>query len=228
MADQNNFSTTEVLAVSCAIHTDLGGYLSKFDSVKLKLRDDPAYRESNSELIYKHFCQNQQITVTDQHIGMAARVSDYIKGLAFTTFQRPLSDYEKNLLITVNTHRVTTSQLGILAGMPNLYTEGIRADAWRVRESELAAKSKFFGNLGDAVDLETKLEYWKVIPRTFSTFMVVSLDEQHILKFFFSSLISESVKQAAQIQLYGNVKSHTISKHTGARITQLNQVSLSY
>lgn len=229
MDDQSKFSTAEVLAVSCAIHEHLGGYLTKTDSVTNRLLDHTdTPRLANSELLYAHFFQAPQVQVNDYHRVMAEQVSNYIKGLAFKTFQRQLSEYEKSLLLLVNAAEVTASQLGIGAGVPNMYFENIRSEAWNRREAELAPGTAFFGEPGDSVNLTSKLEYWKIIPRTHSTFMIASVKDQYILKFFLTSKITSKVQSCTQLQIVGEVKSHVLSTHSAAKITQIHRALLVY
>lgn len=227
MVDQSKFPVSDVLAVSCAIHRQLGGFLSKTESMILQLHNDPAYQPANSDLLYQHFYGDTQVEVTDADRVQAQQVSDYIKGLAFKTFQRQLSDYEKNMLLMVNATAVSASQLGVSAGMPKMYSENFRAENWNQREAQLAPVSEFMGKLGDSLSITGVLEYWKVIPRTHSTFMIVSVDQKHILKFYWSGRIPTQLISASEIQLHGSVKAHTLSDVSGARITQLRSVSLS-
>jgi hypothetical protein len=224
--EQSKFITADVLAVSCAIHTEMNGYLSKPDSMRLMLAQDPAYRASNSELLYAHFFQGPQVVVNPEHTILADQVTTYIKGLAFKTFQRRLSDYEKSLLLTVNTQALSASQLGITAAMPNMYFESIRSDAWNQREADLAPNTEFYGEPGQSLDLECKLEYWKVIPRTHSTFMIVSVDDRFVLKFFLSSKIIKPVRESNNLRVMATVKAHTLSEHSDAKITQVHYVSV--
>jgi hypothetical protein len=219
MAAPETFTVLDVVAASCAVHDHNGGFVSKNTwnlSTGIK-------KKSNSQILYDHFFQDPVVTVTDQDLATAAEIVEYLKGLGFKSFQRDLTDFERQVLRFVTADAIGKDRLGIAASLPNVYHSKRSSDAWAEREHELSGTSQFLGTESERLKTLAKIEYIRYIPNTCSYLVTASVDNLHILKFF---LHHHQLEVGTTRIVSGIVKPHQLNKHTGHQETMLNRVRL--
>lgn len=228
MIKQVEFSTRDVVAVSCAIFRQQGyfkrgewQYVAATESEEAKTQET---KVANSSLLYNHFLNNDRVEIINEDVVLAETIIDYLKGLSFKAFERTLTEFEANVLKFVNADAVGKDKLGIAASLPNVYSRKLEADKWTEREKNLAERSDYVGNLNKRCSFNLKVEHVRSIPSTASYLYTCSEADKNIVKFFNSAKIAEA---GDDIVITGYVKGQGVSKYSGGKETMVNRVKVS-
>lgn len=211
----------EAFAVSNAINehqgfikkADAGGYSGKM---------------SNGALLYRHFSDshtgdNEYSDPSEKDFEMADEMIFYFKGLGFKVFERPLSDFETNILKFINDEEISHSAIGIIGALPSIYHKNCTQDEWGVREADLARTSDFVGVLRTRGAFNLTVEMVRPC-RDESHFVCCSEDGKNIVKFFLSNQTPPKVGDVISIAAF--VKSHEVSNYHNGKETMINRVSM--
>jgi hypothetical protein len=215
----DSFPMLTVVAASCAVHRANNGFHKKSDWSVLQKQ-----QRSNSEILYAHFYDNEPLDVNDADHEIAVEIVDYLKGLGFKSFERDLTDFERQVLRFVTADQIQKDRLGIAASLPNVYYTKAASDAWADRERELGGTSEFQGIEGQRHTFDLKVEYQRFIPACNSTLVTCSMDNKHTVKFFSNNIKLEVGKIYS---VTGYVKLHQLNKFNNAQETTLNRVRVS-
>lgn len=215
------FPTRDVVAVACAVFREQG-FIKRGDYQTLAEGEQP--KQPNSSILYNHFLNDVKIQVRDEDKVLAEVIIDYLRGLSFKAFERGLTEFETNVLKFVNVEAVTKDKLGIAASLPQVYQRKLDADAWTIREAELAETSEYVGALNRRGNFTVVIEHVRSIPSTFSWLYTCSEGGKNIFKFFSTSIAGE-VGQTITLSAY--VKGHEVSKYSGGKETMVNRVKIS-
>lgn len=211
------FPMLEVVTASCAIHRFNGGFIKKSDA---EWSED---KTSNSNLLYQHFFENNVTEVNKQDREQAKEIVEYLSGLGIKSFERDLTDFEKQVLRFVTSETIGRDKLGIASSLPSVYFGKLSSDEWEYREKELGRTSKFQGVENSREHFTLKVEYKKYIPTTFSYLITTSIDNKHIVKFFAQKAELEIGKE---YKISGYVKPHIVNKHTSFEETMINRIRI--
>lgn len=223
------FKTKDVIAVSCAAHRFNSGFLSK-DSIRFDKKFEG--KRANSDLLYAHFLEPKELKfknalpklkVNKEDLAMAEDVIDYLKGLSFKAIERKLTDFESNVLNLVNSEFIDKTQLGITSSLPKVYFNKIDQDAWSDRELQLSRTSNAIGDLHTRSKFNATVEFIRYIPRTMSYLITCSVDNQHILKFFYD----KSLNLQSTIHVEGYVKAQSKGRYHPGIETVINRIKIS-
>ena len=214
------FPTKLVVAASCAIHRKNGGFYKKFDDLVLAKK-----KQSNSNVLYKHFFEGQDIDVIEEDHTRANEIIDYLQGLGFKALERKLTDFETNVLKCVNSDGIGKESIGIAASLPKVYLNKIESDTWSDRENQLGRNSQFVGELHERGTFNLDIEYVKFIPRT-SSYLVTANCNGNIVKFFAQTATTKlgQLEAGKKFAVTAFVKSQAVSSYTGWNETMLNRI----
>lgn len=213
------FKIDEVLAVSCAAHRINKGFIKK-DQVRF----DKKYEKStcNSDLLYDYFYTSKTFDILDEDKQMGVEVKEYLSGLSFKAIERELTEFESNVLKLVSSVTVGKDKLGIAASLPKVYYNKLEQDQWTDKEVKLSRTSEKIGKLHTRETFTGKVEFTRYIPRTMSYIVTCSIDNKHILKFFFD----KKLPVGENVTVTGFVKSQSKGKYHAGFETILNRIKI--
>ena len=214
------FPTRDVVAVACAIYRNQG-FVKRNDILRGAVEEKP--KIPNSSILYNHFLNGEKVEVIDEDITLAEIIIDYLRGLSFKAFERTITDFETNVLMFVIVETVGKDKLGIAASLPNVYQRKLDADAWTLREAQLAETSEFVGALNKRGEFVLTVEHVREIPSTQSFLYTCSEDSKNVVKFFNPGMIANV---GAEINLTAFVKSHAVSKYSNGKETMINRIKI--
>jgi hypothetical protein len=214
------FPTKLVVAASCAIHRLNDGFYKKFDDEVLAKK-----KKSNSNMLYKHFFEGQDIDVSKEDHSRAEQIIEYLQGLGFKALERKLTDFETNVLNFVKSESIGKDKIGIAASLPKVYLNKLDSDTWQDRENELGRNSNFIGNLHERGTFDLIIEYVKFIPRT-GSYLITANCKGNIVKFFAQSTVTNigKIEASKTFSVTAYVKSQSVSNYTGFNETMLNRI----
>jgi hypothetical protein len=215
------FPTRDVVAIACAVFREQG-FVKRGEYQALVEDEKP--KQPNSSILYNHFLNDVKVEVRDEDKVLAEVIIDYLRGLSFKAFERGLTEFETNVLKFVNVETVTKDKLGIAASLPQVYQRKLDADAWTIREAELADASEYVGGLNRRSEFTVVIEHIRSIPSTSSWLYTCSEGDKNIFKFFSTSNVGE-VGQTIKLSAY--VKAQEVSKYSGGKETMVNRVKIS-
>ena len=219
------FSVKEVGAAATAVYREQG-YIKKNAFIPAPQVIDGVEQptpQPNSVVLAKYYNNACSLEITDQDRTFADEVITYLSGLSFKAMERGLTDFETNILKFVTSDQASIKEVGIAASLPQVYDNKLKQDAWEQRERELSETSEYVGDLKKRSEFEVVVENTRYIGRTESYLYCVSIDNQHILKFFSQDKLGDA---GTKLCLSGFVKSHEISKYHGGKETMINRVKI--
>ena len=223
--DNNMFSVKEVVAAASAIYRKQG-YIKKNAFIpEPEVIDGVAQPalQPNSVMLSRYYSNACSLEITDQDRTFADEVIAYLSGLSFKAMERGLTDFETNILRFVTSDQAPIKEVGIAASLPQVYDNKLKQDSWEQRERELSETSDYVGTLKQRSEFEVVVENTRYIGRTESYLYCVSVDDQHILKFFSQDKLGDA---GTKLCLSGFVKSHTESQYHGGKETMINRVKV--
>jgi|TARA_R110002153_G_scaffold114570_1_gene257368 hypothetical protein len=209
----------EVLSASCSAFALNNGFIKKD-----QIRYDKKYegKLSNSDLLYSHFYSEDKLTIEDKDTDLAVEIIDYLKGLSFKAIERELTDFERNVLKLVTSETIKKEQIGIAASLPKVYLNKLEQDRWTDRENTLSKTSTKLGKLHERQTFEAYIEFIRYIPRTMSYIVTCSIDDKHILKFFYDKNLTTNTT----INIQGFIKSQSKGRFHNGYETIVNRVKI--
>jgi len=210
--------TLDVVAASCSAFNHNKGFIKK-DQVRF----DSKYKDftPNSDLLYNHFFSDFKLTITETELNQAEEIIDYLKGLSFKAIERELTDFETNVLKLVSSNEIAKEQIGIAASLPKVYQNKVEQDNWTDRENKLSITSQAVGELNSRSRFNAVIEFVRYIPRTMSYLITCSIDDKHILKFFYDKNVTQT-----NIVVEGYVKSQNRGRYHNGTETIINRIKI--
>lgn len=179
-----------------------------------------------SVIMHEHYNQDKEtnFTLTDAHYQEADETIQFLKGLAYKSLERPLSDFESNVLKIVAKPDMLTKSIGIIASLPSVYRRSLAMEEWADREAKLSRKSNFVGTLRERARLDNlTIENVREL-RNGSNLYCASDANENIVKWFSEGM--PEVKQGNTVSITAYIKDHSESKFHGGKETMVNRVRL--
>lgn len=165
----------------------------------------------------------EQETVNTECVSQVEELISYLQQVAI--IQSLTKGRTQNFLDSINElllkDAVTSTDFGLLAWAPKLFSDYHKADEVKERWSGYEFTSRFVGKVGDTISINFTMIDSKYI-KDFNSYSVFGHDDHHNLVFFFTK---DPEKVCCTGIVKGRVKSHRNSKyHNNAKVTTLNYV----
>ena len=145
----------------------------------------------------------------------------YFKGLSMKAIKRSISDFEQSILSLINKEFVPYKDIGIIASLPNVYSNGLKQKAFNKLEKSLAKESEHVGTLHERGEFNVELLHVKYIWRSGSYLVVAKDIDDNLIKFF----CNQSGLEVGDVKsITGYVKDHTMGKQSGGPETYLKRI----
>jgi hypothetical protein len=232
---EDKYNLKDIVALSFAVHRINNGYLRKdFFAVKddndidtqlpnlfiinNALGIEKFKTKSINDSLKKYYTP---VEVTDEDREQVDSLVKYFKGLALKVLKREISDFEKTILGIINKEFVEYKDIGVLASLPHVFTNGQKQKDFNKLEKQMASQSDFAGVLHERGSFHLEVLHKKYIWRTSSNLFVTKDVNNNIVKFFSDSVNAEV---GDNIHITGYVKDHTIGKISNGKETFLNRI----
>lgn len=213
--------THESIAVSFAVHEQLGEFISTYHSRWIG-ENNNAFTNSR-DMILRHLLGENVIDITFIHRKLATDAIEFLKGLSFKMLtDRGLSSWEKEVLSIVTRDQIHCSSLSLIASLPKVYHRKIEQETWQAREAVLAASSEFVSTVGERQEFTVNIENIKSTDNF--TLFCGSDKEGNIIKWFSDNM--SLVEIGKKVDIMATIKTHNVSDYHNGKETMLNRVRL--
>ena len=234
--DKTNIPLMAALQLSVAIH-DRYGFTSKstFDHAtstgKESNLDGNGRPIANSARLYRQLFPSakvseenrEQFEITPDIIAQAEEIRHTLKAFSFKAIERPLTNFETQVLGIVNSDTVNHKDLGRIASFPNVYERKISQEEWEDREADLAKDSTWVGVPMTKDEFDITIENIRYLSRT-DSYLVCAQEQGNIIKFFTDGNKLDGRAEGDTCKIACWVKKQEVSKYHGGQETMVNRV----
>ena len=234
--DKTNIPLMAALQLSVAIH-DRYGFTSKStwdyatSAGKDSNLDGNGRPIANSARLYRQLFPSvkvseenrEQFEITSDVIAQAEEIRHTLKAFSFKAIERPLTNFETQVLAIVNSDTITHKDLGRIASFPNVYERKISQEAWEDRESDLARDSVWVGVPMTKDEFEITIENIRYLSRT-DSYLICAQEGGNIIKFFIDQSKLDGRTEGDVCKIACWVKKQEVSKFHGGQETTVNRV----
>ncbi len=234
--DKTNIPLMLALQLSVAIH-ERYGFTSKStwdhatSTGKESNLDGNGRPIANSARLYRQIFPStkvseenrEQFEITPDVIAQAEEIRHTLKAFSFKAIERPLTNFETQVLGIVNSDTVNHKDLGRIASFPNVYERKISQEAWEDRESELAKISKWVGVPMTKGEFNITIENIRYLSRT-DSYLVCAQVQGNIIKFFTDGKKLNGRSEGENCRIACWIKKQEVSKYHGGQETTINRV----
>ncbi len=234
--DKTNIPLMAALQLSVAIH-DRYGFTSKstFDHAtstgKESNLDGNGRPIANSARLYRQLFPStkvseenrEQFEITPDIIAQAEEIRHTLKAFSFKAIERPLTNFETQVLGIVNSDTVNHKDLGRIASFPNVYERKISQEEWEDREADLAKDSTWVGVPMTKDEFDITIENIRYLSRT-DSYLICAQEQGNIIKFFTDGNKLDGRAEGDTCKIACWVKKQEVSKYHGGQETMVNRV----
>ncbi len=234
--DKTNIPLMAALQLSVAIH-DRYGFTSKstFDHAtstgKESNLDGNGRPIANSARLYRQLFPSakvseenrEQFEITPDIIAQAEEIRHTLKAFSFKAIERPLTNFETQVLGIVNSDTVNHKDLGRIASFPNVYERKISQEEWEDREADLAKDSTWVGVPMTKDEFDITIENIRYLSRT-DSYLVCAQERGNIIKFFTDGNKLDGISEGDTCKIACWVKKQEVSKYHQGQETMVNRV----
>ena len=220
------FNTLEVLAVAYAAHRINKGYI-KFGS--FDYHKNIVISRANKEIVKEHFVSWRKsgednlhrIQVLDSDKAQAANVRNHFKKYTLGLLGNSLNDFQQDLFQAVSADEVSSSELGILAYVPEMITrEQTESNLKKVIKTDFA-DSQHIGAVGDKFQGECKI-IAKHFHSMYERYIYTVVNQGNVLGFFCKFEFKEGENKIVN----GKIKDLVYNTKLKVNETRLNYVKV--
>ncbi len=234
--DKTNIPLMAALQLSVAIH-DRYGFTSKstFDHAtstgKESNLDGNGRPIANSARLYRQLFPSakvseenrEQFEITPDIIAQAEEIRHTLKAFSFKAIERPLTNFETQVLGIVNSDTINHKDLGRIASFPNVYERKISQEEWEDREADLAKDSTWVGVPMTKDEFDITIENIRYLSRT-DSYLICAQEQGNIIKFFTDGNKLDGRAEGDTCKIACWVKKQEVSKYHGGQETMVNRV----
>ena len=234
--DKTNIPLMAALQLSVAIH-DRYGFTSKStcdhatSTGKESNLDGNGRPIANSARLYRQLFPSakvseenrEQFEITPDIIAQAEEIRHTLKAFSFKAIERPLTNFETQVLGIVNSDTVNHKDLGRIASFPNVYERKISQEEWEDREADLAKDSTWVGVPMTKDEFDITIENIRYLSRT-DSYLICAQMGGNIIKFFTDGNKLDGISEGDTCKIACWVKKQEVSKYHGGQETMVNRV----
>lgn len=220
------FPTQDVLAVACAAHRINGGYLK----VAQRFSEGKPTQHSNKEMVKFYFANKNGGYVDKDFVLFEPNEDDYahvetirnhFKRYSMELLGDSLSGFQKDCFLAISNDTVTTSQLGVVAYVPELVKREKHDNSVKKTIRVEYRNSQHIGKAGDDVEGVAKIldRRWS---EKWSSYNYTAVLDGNLVSFM--NKYDHPIDSMKRIK--GKVRDHTQNRLFSANETRLNYVKL--
>jgi len=223
--DQQIWSTSDALAMACAIHRQRG-----FTSSSTVVFGEPFNEDrwTNKD----HLCYQlkpeiagltyiSQFSITDGDRETAATIIAHFRRLSFGVLGGDINDYMRRVFAVTQNDTVTFGDLGVLASVPNAYERDMAAK--RLTAQIKDTRQEYLGEIGKTITVTLRYLTVRYVPRLNCFSHEAVADSGHLVSFLNSTQLGKTDQQQT---VKGRVKRHGVNYTAKTLETQINYVKV--